>query len=118
MGQHGFEVLGGHFLKAHKHLDFFVENFDFPPKPIRNEDLPRLSFQIIAGEVFSTAFWPFFEFGANQLDLSHITEVGNDLSYAKLHSPFVRITGRDPNGYPFYAAMILEKGLHLGPSSG
>ena len=62
MGRHGFEALGGHFLKAHKHLDFFVENLDFPPKPIRNEDLPRLSFQIIAGKVFSPAFWPLFEF--------------------------------------------------------
>ena len=72
MRYNGLEVLGRHLLKAQKHFDFFVENLYFPAKPIRNEDLPGFCLQIIAGQVLSDGLRPLFEFGANQLDLSHI----------------------------------------------
>jgi hypothetical protein len=95
-----------------------VKDLDFPPEPIGHEDLPWSCFQIIAGEVLSAALWPFLKFGANQLDLPDMAEIGRDLSQAKFHSLFLRVTGRDPNGYPFDPAMIFEKGLHLRPPFG
>ena len=110
-----FKALRGNILEANKHLNLFVKNLYCPTKSIPYEDLSCLCFQVIAGQVFSAALWPLLEFRANQLNPSYITQVSNDLSYAKIHSLSFGNIRNYTNSLPLDPTMILEKHTDMTP---
>ena len=93
-----------------------MKGLNFPTKSVPDEDLPRFNSQIVAGQVFSAAIPPLFEFRTNQLHSSDIAEISNDLSDAKLHSLSLRAIRRYTNSLPAGPAMSLEKLGYMGPT--
>src|SRR4051812_25739822 len=84
MGHDGVKPACGDILKTQVLLDIFMKQLHGPAEPIPQYDLACRGFRIITGEILATTIRSFFWFGAHQLNLTHVAQIANRVSDAKL----------------------------------
>jgi hypothetical protein len=93
-----------------------MKNFDFPSKPVCDENLSGSCFQVAACDKFATSVAFSFKFGAHRSYLSHTFEKNVGMSYAELLPLFFGSVRVNTHGFPSDFPVIPEKYVYPVPS--